>query len=316
MALLAILMVVAVGVGSVNLTPGEVWTGLTDADAGSKRVIVWDIRLPRVLLAALVGANLAVAGALLQGVTRNPLADPHLLGISAGAGVVGAFLLARGVDMPQEGHVALSILGGLAGGAFIYLMAWRGGVSPTRLTLAGVAVSFLLISVTTAILANSGVFAQASTSPLKLIAGSLFGRGWEHVGAIWPYWLVGLVLAFAASGMLNIMALGEDVAAELGLRTELTRLAMVILAVVLSGAAVSVAGLIGFVGLVMPHVARVFVGQDYRYVIPASALMGAILLVSSDTIARNALAPTELPVGVVTACIGAPFFLYLLRRIQ
>lgn len=315
-ALLAVLIVVAVGAGSVTLSPGEVWTGLTDADAGSKRTIVWDIRLPRVLLAALVGANLAVAGALLQGVTRNPLADPHLLGISAGAGVVAALLLARGVDIAQEAHVALSILGGLAGGAFIYLMAWRGGVSPTRLTLAGVAVSFLLISVTTAILASSGIFAQASTSPLKLIGGSLFGRGWEHVGAIWPYWLAGLVLAFAASGMLNIMALGEDVAAELGLRTELTRLAMVILAVVLSGAAVSVAGLIGFVGLVMPHIARIFVGHDYRYVVPASALMGAILLVSSDTIARNVLSPTELPVGVVTAGIGAPFFLYLLRRIQ
>lgn len=309
-------MLVAVGIGSVTLSPAEVWSGLTNPDAGRERLIVWDLRLPRVLVAALVGANLAVAGALLQGVTRNPLADPHLLGISAGAGVVAAVLLTQGVEMRQEGQVALSILGGLAGGAFIYLMAWRGGVSPTRLTLAGVAVSFLLISVTTAILATSGLFAQKSTTPLNLIGGSLFGRGWDHVGALWPYWLAGLALAFAASGSLNIMALGEDVAAELGLRVEWTRLAMVMLAVVLSGAAVSVAGLIGFVGLVVPHVARILVGQDYRYVVVTSALVGAILLLASDTVARNALRPTELPVGVVTAAIGAPFFLYLLRQIR
>jgi len=306
-------MAVGVSLGSERLSLAEVWRGLTNSDHTSERIIVWDLRLPRVILAVVVGANLAVAGALLQGVTRNPLADPHLLGISAGSGVVGAILLVRGVDIGLEAKVALSILGGLVGGAFIYAMAWRGGVSPTRLTLAGVAVSFLLISMTTAILASSRLFAQQS---LNFVGGSLFARGWDDLRAVWPYTVVGLLLALGASASLNIMALGEDAAAELGVRTGLVRAIAVVLAVVLSGAAVSVAGLMGFVGLIIPHVARALVGQDYRYVMVTSALLGAILLVGSDTLARNILGETELPAGVVTAGIGAPFFLLLLRQVR
>ncbi len=307
------LMAVGVSLGSERLSLAEVWDGLTDPTHTSERVIVWDLRLPRVILAVLVGANLAVAGALLQGVTRNPLADPHLLGISAGSGVVGAILLVRGVDIGLEAKVALSILGGLAGGTFIYAMAWRGGVSPTRLTLAGVAVSFLLISMTTAILASSRLFAQQS---LNFVGGSLFARGWDDLSAVWPYTVVGLLLALGGATSLNIMALGEDAAAELGVRTGFVRAIAVVLAVVLSGAAVSVAGLMGFVGLIIPHVARALVGQDYRYVLVASALLGAILLVGSDTLARNILGETELPAGVVTAGVGAPFFLYILRQVR
>jgi iron complex transport system permease protein len=314
-ALLVLLALMAVGVslGSERLSLAEVWDGLTNPAHSSERVIVWDLRLPRVILAVLVGANLAVAGALLQGVTRNPLADPHLLGISAGSGVVGAILLVRGVDIALEAKVALSILGGLAGGAFIYAMAWRGGVSPTRLTLAGVAVSFLLISLTTAILASSRLFAQQS---LNFVGGSLFARGWDDLRAVWPYTVVGLFLAVGASTSLNIMALGEDAAAQLGVRTGLVRAIAVVLAVILSGAAVSVAGLMGFVGLIIPHIARALVGQDYRYVLVTSGLLGAILLVGSDTLARNILGETELPAGVVTAAVGAPFFLYLLRQVR
>jgi iron complex transport system permease protein len=307
------LMAVGVSLGSERLSLAEVWDGLTNPAHTSERVIVWDLRLPRVILAVLVGANLAVAGALLQGVTRNPLADPHLLGISAGSGVVGALLLVRGVDIGLEAKVALSILGGLAGGAFIYAMAWRGGVSPTRLTLAGVAVSFLLISMTTAILASSRLFAQQS---LNFVGGSLFARGWDDLSAVWPYTVVGLLLALGSAASLNIMALGEDAAAELGVRTGWVRAIVVVLAVVLSGAAVSVAGLMGFVGLIIPHVARALVGQDYRYVLVTSALLGAILLVGSDTLARNILGETELPAGVVTASVGAPFFLFLLRQVR
>jgi len=310
---LLVLMAVGVSLGSERLSLAEVWNGLTDPTRSSERIIVWDLRLPRVILAVLVGANLAVAGALLQGVTRNPLADPHLLGISAGSGVVGAILLVRGVDISLEAKVALSILGGLVGGTFIYAMAWRGGVSPTRLTLAGVAVSFLLISITTAILASSRLFAQQS---LNFVGGSLFARGWGDLRAVWPYTVVGLVLALGASASLNIMALGEDAAAELGVRTGLVRAIAVVLAVILSGAAVSVAGLMGFVGLIIPHIARTLVGQDYRYVVITSALLGAILLVGSDTLARNILGETELPAGVVTAGIGAPFFLLLLRQVR
>jgi iron complex transport system permease protein len=307
------LMAVGVSLGSERLSLAEVWDGLTNPNHSTERIIVWDLRLPRVILAVLVGANLAVAGALLQGVTRNPLADPHLLGISAGSGVVGALLLVRGGDIALEAKVALSILGGLAGGAFIYAMAWRGGVSPTRLTLAGVAVSFLLISLTTAILASSRLFAQQS---LNFVGGSLFARGWDDLSAVWPYTVVGLLLALAASASLNIMALGEDAAAELGVRTGWVRAIAVVLAVVLSGAAVSVAGLMGFVGLIIPHIARALVGQDYRYVLVTSGLLGGILLVGSDTLARNILGETELPAGVVTAGVGAPFFLYLLRQVR
>lgn len=311
LGLLLAAMGVGVGLGPVRLGPGDIWRGLTDPSGGLARQVVWELRLPRVVLAALVGANLAVSGALLQGVTRNPLADPHILGISAGAAVVGAVFLVHAPDLPQETRVPLAILGGLGGGAVIYSMAWRGGVSPVRLTLAGVAMSALLLAATTAILASSRLFAQAS---INFIGGSLFARGWGDLRALWPYSVGGIGLALLTAGALNIMALGEDVATGLGLHTERTRLGMTVIATVLAGAAVGVAGLVGFVGLIIPHVARLLVGHDYRLVVAASALLGALLLVTADTAARNVLSPTELPVGVVTAGIGAPFFLYLVRR--
>jgi iron complex transport system permease protein len=226
-------MAVGVSLGSERLSLAEVWDGLTNPSHTSERVIVWDLRLPRVILAVLVGANLAVAGALLQGVTRNPLADPHLLGISAGSGVVGAILLVRGVDIALRRSGALD----LGGRSTPSSTAWPGGRRVAH-AYSGVAVSFLLISMTTAILASSRLFAQQS---LNFVGGSLFARGWDDLQAVWPYAAVGLVLSLGASASLNIMALGEDAAAELGVRTGLVRAIAVVLAVVLSGAAVSVA---------------------------------------------------------------------------
>ncbi len=311
-ALVAIAALLALGLslGTVNLGPGQLWEALTRQDTFQHQV-VWDLRLPRLLLAALVGASLAVSGTLLQAVTRNPLADPHLLGISAGTALASAILLVRGIDLPGPAATAVAVGGGLLGSAGIYVAAWQGATSPVRLTLAGVAVSFLLLALAISVLASSRLFAFAS---LTFIGGSLFGRGWDDLQAAWPLALAGLALAWLMARPLNVLALGDDVAAELGLRVERTRLLGIGLAALLSGVAVKAAGLVGFVGLVMPHVARFLVGHDHARVVVAAALMGAAFLLACDIMARNVLSPTEVPVGVVSAAIGVPFFLYLLRR--
>ncbi len=307
---LAVLLVLGMSLGAVRIGPGELWDALSQEGTLAHQVI-WDIRLPRLLAAALVGASLAVSGALLQAVTRNSLADPHLLGISAGAALASAIMLVRGVALPPPAAMAVAVAGGLLGAGGIYLAAWQGATSPVRITLAGVGISSLFLALTLAVLATSRLFAFAS---LTFIGGSLFGRGWDDVNAAWPFAVAGLGLSWLMAQPLNILILGDDVAAELGLKVERTRWAGLALAAVLGGTAVKVAGLVGFVGLVIPHVARFLVGQDYRQVLPASALVGAAFIMACDIVARNVIAPAEVPMGVVSAAVGVPFFLYLLRR--
>ena len=303
--------IAAVATGPLLFTPREVLRALFVEDQGLAHQVIWNLRLPRVLLAALVGANLAVAGCLLQAVSRNPLADPYLFGISGG-GVLAAVASITLVPALDPGYrPAIAFGGALAAGAVTYVLAWRGGVAPVRLVLAGVALTSLLTAFTSALLVTSTASAQVAVSWL---IGGFLGRGWNDLQWLWPYAAAGLLAALLLAREANILVLGDDVATSLGQRVEPVRAALIAVAALLAGSAVSVSGLIGFFGLVVPHIARLLAGPDYRVQVPLAGLLGASLLVAGDTAARTVLDPRELPVGVLTAALGVPFLLYLVRR--
>ncbi len=276
--------------------------------------ILLDLRLPRVMLGLLVGAALAVAGTTFQGLLRNPLADPYLLGVSGGAALGAVFVLTTGA----AGGVPLIVPAAACGGALLAVAAvWRlasgaGALPPTALILSGVVVSAFcsaLVMFMTAI-APAGRVQGA----MFWMMGSLASPPQGILPAVAVVVAAGVVLAVLSGPQLNALSLGEETAAHLGINARRVRLRLFFAASVITGAAVASAGLVGFVGLVVPHALRAVVGADHRLLIPASALAGAVVLMLADTVARSVLPPAEIPVGVVTALIGAPFFLVLLRR--
>ena len=310
LGLLGVLGFLSLMYGAVNLSPVEVWRGLTSDSDLFARNVVWKIRYPRLIDGMLVGAALAVSGSLLQGVTRNPLADPTILGVTAAAGLASAIAIVINPQVPQWGIAMSCVAGGLFGAGLLFFIAWRGAVSPVRLALAGVALSAFFGAVIVALLSSSRTFLQTS---LGFLAGGLYGSEWRDFDAAVLYVAPGLVAAFLLSGRLNALALGDDVAAGLGVLTDRTRLAILAVCGVLTAAAVSIAGLVGFVGLVCPHLARFTVGSDNRYLVPVSALYGALLVTAADLVARLVIAPSEIPMGIFTAAVGAPFLLYLVK---
>lgn len=296
--------------GAAGLSWQEVWGALSGEAGSSSAQIVRNIRLPRVLTGAAVGINLALAGTLLQGVLRNSLADPHIIGVSAGAGLTGILIL---VLYPQAEALLTpaAFAGALGAAALVYALAWNGGLRPGRVILAGVAVAALFGAGITALLI---FYSDRVHGALTWMAGGLSARTWPHVYLVWPYTVAGSAAALAFAGRLNLLQLGDDVARSLGLAVEKTRLGLIALAALLAASAVSVVGLLGFVGLIVPHAARMLVGSDHRFLLPAAALLGAATVTFCDTVARTAFAPVELPVGILMAALGAPFFLYLLRK--
>lgn len=296
--------------GTLQVGARRIFEVIMNDDGSAERMVIWNIRLPRMILAALVGVNLALAGAILQGVMNNPLADPSIIGISSGAGLFGIVIL---VVLPQyQGLVPIAaFIGAMLAASIIYILAWKGGIQPTRIILAGVAVSSLFGA---GISGTLVFYSDRVHGALTFMNGSLSARSWPEVGTILPYTIIGIALAIIFSEKLNILILGDDVARGLGLNVEGTRLGFTALAAFLAASAVSVVGLLGFVGLIVPHSIRLILGNDYKYMFPASALLGAVLLMFSDVFARTVLSPTEIPVGIVMAVLGAPFFLYLLRR--
>ena len=296
--------------GAVSLTWSEVFKGLTGDTDPLARNIVWQIRFPRLLDGMLIGAALAVSGSLLQGVTRNPLADPTILGVTAAAGLASAIAIVANPQIPQWGIAMACVGGGLAGAGILYFIAYRGAVSPVRLALAGVALSALFGAAIVGLLSSSRTFLQTS---LGFLAGGLYGSEWRDLRAMLPYLVPGFIGAVLVSGRLNILSLGDDVAAGLGVMTDRTRLAILAVVGILTAAAVATAGLVSFVGLVCPHLARYTVGGDNRVLIPVSALYGALLVSSADLVAKLLISPSELPMGIITAGVGAPFLLYLVR---
>jgi len=314
----------AVLLGPVPISPATVWKvalhetlGLFAPDwSAAQGQIVWQIRFPRVLLAAVVGAGLAVVGTTLQALVRNPLADPFVLGGSSGASV-GAVLVI-GAGFSAFGVYSLSVaafLGALGAFALVVVLARGpgGAVSPVRLVLSGVAVSYALSGLT-----NFMIFRTEDSDQVRSVLfwmlGSLGGARWEYLTAPALVLLAGSFLLVLQARSLNSLLMGEESAANLGVDTGAFRKQLVVLTALLTGAMVAVSGSIGFVGLVMPHVVRLLVGSDHRRVLPVAVLLGATFLVWVDVLARTAVAPEELPVGVVTSLIGAPFFVWLMRR--
>jgi iron complex transport system permease protein len=308
--LLAVAFVVGNGKGTIKVDAKRIFEVIRVDDGSPERMVIWNIRLPRMILGALVGANLAIAGAILQGVMNNPLADPSIIGISSGAGLFAIIIL---VIMPEhQGFVPIAaFLGAMIAAIIIYSLAWKGGIEPTRIILAGVAVSALFGAGISAVLV---FYSDRVHGALTFMNGSLSARSWPEVQTILPYTIIGIILVILFSEKLNILILGDDVARGLGLNVELTRLGFTTLAALMASSAVSVVGLLGFVGLIVPHSIRLIIGNDYRYMLPASAILGSVLLMFSDTFARTILSPVEIPVGIVMAVLGVPFFLYLLRR--
>ncbi|WP_244908151.1 MULTISPECIES: FecCD family ABC transporter permease [Paenibacillus] len=301
----------SISTGAVMVPLRDIVNSILQYDlSGMHRDIIWNIRLPRTLVAMVVGANLAVSGALLQGVMRNPLADPHIIGVSSGAGLFGIFLL---VVVPQYDYLLTpaAFVGATLAAFIIYLLAWKDGVSPLRIVLAGVAVSAFLGAGISAMLT---FYSDRVHGALIFMVGGLAAKSWPDLAIILPYSIIGLGLAMMFSKQMNIMMLGDVNARNLGTRVELSRLLITATATLLAASAVSIAGLLGFVGLVIPHIAKLLVGSDYRMLIPSSALLGAAVLTFCDTLARIMFSPIELPVGIIMGAIGAPFFLYLLRR--
>ena len=297
-------------VGTMNISVSDIIDTVKGNHSGTANKVIWNIRLPRMILAGLVGINLALSGSILQGVMKNPLADPSIIGISSGAGLFGIMLL---VVFPQwQNLVPIAAFGGaMLAAVIIYILAWKGGIDPTRIVLSGVAVSALFSAGISAILV---FYSDRVHGALTFMNGSLSSRSWSEVQAILPYTIIGLILSFLFSDKLNILVLGDDTARGLGLNVELTRLGFTALAALLAASAVSVVGLLGFVGLIVPHSIRLILGNNYRWMFPATALLGASLVMFSDTFARTVMSPTEIPVGIVMAVLGVPFFLYLLRK--
>jgi len=317
---------ISVMVGASYISPGQIgkivasklplvssWI-TPDWDSAAEQIIL-NVRMPRVLLGMLVGAALAIAGAAFQGVLRNPLADPFTLGVSSGASVGAAFLIYFGLHFAFLGQWTIPVVAFLTGAVSLWIVMRlaneNGKLRKETLILSGVVMQAFLGAIVSFMVAMSK---QVVNEIMFWLMGSLAMRGWEFSLVIGPYVLIGSCVLFAYARALNLFALGERQAAHLGVHVERTKLVVLCAATLLAAAAVSVAGVIGFVGLIVPHIVRLIVGPDYRLLLPLSAVGGAIFVLMADTVARTALAPVEIPLGVVTAFLGAPFFAYLLKR--
>ena len=315
-ALVAGLLAIAAGallVGGTPLAPGAIASVIIHPNAGGEiATIVWQLRLPRIVIGALVGAALAIAGALLQGLLRNPLVDPYLTGVSAGAAVAIVLSIAAGVV--SAAVPALGFGAGLATAIVVAALARRGAsLDATRLILAGISLSSLFAAIIALVLTRvqGGGGAPAIVSWL---AGTLSGRSWNDLAFAAPYAALGAILAFLSAPALNALRLGDVRAAAVGVDVGRAQWTILASSSLLAASAVTLSGTIGFVGLIVPHVARRVVGSDARYVLAASSLLGAALTIVADALSRTLLAPAEIPIGVLLAFIGVPTFLYLYLR--
>jgi len=296
--------------GSSIISIKEITDILLNPGDDPRSQIIWNIRMPRTIVGALVGINLSLSGAILQAIMRNPLADPHIIGISSGAGLAGVVIM---ILFPAMEYLItpVAFIGAMLAAVCIYILAWKNGIKPVRIILAGVAVSAFLGAGISGLMI---FYSDRVHGALMWMVGGLAARSWPHVNIILPYAVIGLILALASAAYLNILQLGDEMARGLGVNVEVTRIILTAIAALLAASAVSVVGLLGFVGLVVPHAARLLIGSDYRFLLPASALLGIAIVTLSDTFARVIFAPIELPVGIIMAFLGAPFFLFLLRR--
>jgi iron complex transport system permease protein len=322
LACLTLCALLGLTVGPVAIAPADVFgvvldhlTGVDASVSPATDAIVWQIRLPRVLLAGLVGATLGLCGACYQGVFRNPLADPYLLGVASGAGLAQSAAVVLGIPVAFGGFsllTAAGFAGAVASMLLAYSIARVNGRAPvTTLVLAGAAISAINVAgISYLLLLNE----ENTRTILAWLLGGLGNSSWREVGFVLPYCLPAAIVICAYGRILNVLQLDEGEGRQLGVNVEQTKLLLILVASLATAASVSVAGVIGFVGLVVPHVVRLLWGPDYRRLLPLAAVTGASFLILADLLAKTAVSPGELPVGIITAFVGGPFFLFLLRR--
>lgn len=306
-------VVLGVTVGTVPISPVVLWNPASDEAAAN---ILWNIRMPRVVLAGLVGAALAIAGAAFQGLLKNPLADPYTLGVSSGASVGAVMTLFFGISIPFLGSFTLPVMS--MAGALLTMLAVMGfaklvdrSMKMETVILTGIIFSSFLGSIISLMIALTG---EELRQIIGWLLGSVSMRGWPYVQMAWPFVLIGSFVLWLNRRELNAMLFGEERAQHLGVDVKKRKMAILVAGSVLTGAAVAVSGTIGFVGLVVPHITRLLWGSDHRHVLPLSFINGAALLIVCDLVARTIISPTELPIGVITAFIGAPVFAFIFFR--
>lgn len=297
--------------GAAEVAPRDIFNILfRNQDSGMYTVIIRQVRFPRNILACMVGASLSLAGAIMQGMMRNPMASPSVLGVTTGASTATYLMY---IFFPAS--LSLVPMGAFAGALvttfLIFVFAWKGGLNPTRFILSGVALSSVLTAVNNILIIR---YPDVLEGLSGFMVGGLSARSWPQVRMVTPYFLVGTVLALLYANKLNVIMMGDELATSLGVDVDRVRMALIAISSLLAASAVSVAGLISFVGLCVPHIMRLYIGSDYRYLMPASALGGALILTLCDTVGRVILRPSEIPVGIIMALLGAPFFLWMLRR--
>jgi len=309
---LLIVMVASVAIGSRAVGWSDIWSALGGAEETLGEAAVTK-RIPRTLLAVLVGAALALAGAVMQGVTRNPLADPGILGVNMGASLAVVIGIAWFQLTSPTSFIWVAIGGSAAAAVFVYAIGslGRGGATPLKLALAGAATAATFASLVSALVLGRNDIAGGVTS---WQIGGVGGATWDKLGFMLPFLVVGFVICVLSARGLNSLALGDELAAGLGQNVALTRVVAALGAVILCGASTAIAGPIAFVGLVVPHACRMIFGADYRWVLPMSAVIGAALLTAGDVVGRIIARPQEIDVGIITALIGAPVFVYIVRR--
>lgn len=310
--LLLTVMIASIGYGEYSIPPLDVVKTVLGLETGNPdyALVINTLRLPRVLVALLVGMALATAGTITQGILRNPLAAPGIIGINAGAALAAVTLL---IVLPGVSVAVLpgaAFVGGFTVFALIYLLAWNGGSSPIRLVLIGIGFSLMTGAITN-ILITFGNINNVSQA-LVWLAGGVYGRSWDQVRALVPWLVVFVPVALVMARDLNVLNLGDDIARGVGTALEWRRGILLVSSVALAGASVATAGTIGFVGFIAPHIGRRLVGPSHEGLLLASALIGGLLVMVADLIGRSLFAPIELPCGLVTAAIGAPYFLYLM----
>jgi len=318
LAVSVVIFLVSAGSGEMYISPLEVAKTLFGNGSAMNEIVIYTFRLPRILVALLAGMSLAVAGAILQGMIRNPLASPDVLGITGGSAAAVVTFLTLFSD--KNNSLTISIhwlpLGAFVGATvtalLVYMLAWKNGMAPLRLVLIGIAISALMQALTTLLMITGPIYRASQAN--VWITGSVYGASWKHVTLLAPWALILLAASWLSARKMNIQELGDELAIGAGVSLQKQRFFLLLLSTALTGGAVAFAGGIGFVGLMAPHMARRLVGSSFGALLPASALLGAIFVMAADLAGRMLFAPMEIPAGVFTAAVGAPYFIYLLYK--
>ncbi|MBB3869535.1 iron ABC transporter permease [Parageobacillus toebii NBRC 107807] len=318
LAVNVVIFLVSIGSGEMYISPLEIAKTLFGNGSDMNEVVIYTFRLPRILVALLAGMLLAAAGAILQGMIRNPLASPDVLGITGGAAAAVVAFLTLFSDENHSLTISIhwlpfaAFLGATITALLVYVLSWKNGMAPLRLVLIGVGISALMQACTTLLMITGPIYRASQAN--VWITGSVYGASWKHVTLLAPWALILLAISFLSVRKMNIQELGDELAIGAGVSLQKQRFFLLLLSTALTGGAVAFAGGIGFVGLMAPHMARRLVGSSFGALLPASALLGAIFVMAADLAGRMLFAPMEIPAGVFTAAVGAPYFIYLLYK--